>query len=168
MFQRIARRAMPVTIAAWLLNASMALAATAYNDTISGAEYYATSTLGAFAGTANGDLPGTFDTQVEHTPLSSTATITGGSFTLYTAISGEPAFVTGTFASGTVAQVDKNTKACRDQHYAVNGTLQNVGVNGSGSGTGTFSATLTHYRLRIGQSCITYFATITGSVSLAF
>jgi hypothetical protein len=66
--------------------ASGAAAATTYTDTISGYEYYATSTDGKFAGTASGPLPGSWVADVQHTPLclscATTATITGGSFSL--------------------------------------------------------------------------------------
>ena len=66
-------------------------------------------------------------------------------------------------------QTDKNSdNACKDEHDAVTGTLQNVGVNGAGTGTGIFNATLTHYRIRLGGRCVTYLATIAGSVSLTF
>ena len=61
-----------------------AFAAQSYTDTVSGHEYYATSTDGKFAGTATGSLPGTWNADVQHTTLciscSTTATITGGSF----------------------------------------------------------------------------------------
>lgn len=163
---RILRVAAPLSLVLVLLFATSADAATTYTDALSGIEYFATSTEGFFTGTASGDLPGTFDTQVIHTPLDTTATITGGSFTLYTVIGGNATTVTGMFASGTVSQVDKNKHGCRDQHFAVSGTLTNAGVDGSG--TGTFEATLTHYRTRVGAQCITYFATIIGSVSLIF
>lgn len=143
-------------------------AATTYTDTIYGAEYAATPTVGSFAGAASGDLPGTFDVQVVHTVLSGTATITGGTFTLYTIIGGTYAVVGGSFTGGSVIQTDKKTHGCRDQHYAVNGTLANVGVGGTGTGTGLFAATLTHYRTRIAGDCVTYFATISGAVSLTF
>lgn len=139
-----------------------------YNDIIYGAEYAATATVGSFAGVASGDLRGTFDVQVVHTVLSGTATITGGTFTLYTTIGGTPAVVGGSFTRGSVTQIDKNTHRCRNQHYAVDGTLANVGVGGTGTGTGVFAATLTHYRTRIAGDCVTYFATISGAVSLTF
>lgn len=165
---RLARLALAFTTAIALLVGIVADAATTYTDQIAGAEYFATPTEGSFAGTASGDLPGTFDVRVIHTPLTTTAAITGGTFTLFTSLGGTPSTVSGTFASGTVTQIDKNTQGCRDQHYAVTGTLANVGVDGTGTGTGAFTATLTHHRTRIGGKCITYFATISGTVSLTF
>jgi hypothetical protein len=166
--KRVVGTAIPLILALVLMSASIANASTTYEDSLSGVEYYATPTLGAFTGTASGDLPGTFDTQVQHTSLTTTATITGGSFTLYTIIDNALATVSGEFAGGTVTQTDKSTGGCRNQHYAVTGALQNVGVAGTGTGTGSFTATLTHYRVRVGKNCITYFATISGTVSLTF
>lgn len=163
---RIFRLALPLTVAFTLMVATIASAATTYNDSIRGYEYFATSTVGSFAGTASGDLPGAFDAQIVHTVLTTTATITGGAFTLYTVIGNTAAVVVGNVASGTVRQIDTNTHGCRDQHYAVTGTLDNVTVNGTGAGTGSFSATLTHYRVRIGSECITYSASIAGGISL--
>ncbi len=165
---RIFRLALPLALALTLMLVTIATATTTYNDSISGFEYFATSTVGSFAGTASGDLPGTFDVHVVHTALTTTATITGGTFTLYTVIENAPAVATGNFVNGgTVTQIDKNTHGCRAQHYAVSGALANVTVNGAGAGTGSFTATLTHYRTRIDGECITYFASISGGVSLA-
>jgi hypothetical protein len=168
--QRVIGTAIPFILALVLMSESIANASTTttYDDSLSGVEYYATPTLGAFTGTASGDLPGTFDTQVQHTPLTTTATITGGSFTLYTIIGNALATVSGQFKDGLVTQTDKMKGGCRNQHYAVTGALQNVGVGGAGTGTGSFDATLTHYRVRVGRECITYFATIAGTVSLIF
>jgi hypothetical protein len=162
------RAVLPLTLALVLTTASVANAATTYNDTIVGIEYAATPTVGSFVGLADGDLPGVFNVQVVHTVLDQTATITGGTFVLYTSLANAPATITGTFGGGSVTQLDKNPHPCRDQHYAVSGTLTKVGVAGTGIGTGTFSATLTHYRTRIDSECVTFFATITGSVSLTF
>jgi len=56
---------------------------------------------------------------------------------------------------------------CVNQRYAVNGLLGDVGFGSRGSGTGTFTATLTHYRTKIFGYCVTYSASISGSLSLA-
>ena len=47
----------------------VALAATTYADTVAGRELFATPTLGIFAGTATGQLPGSWYAAVQHTPL---------------------------------------------------------------------------------------------------
>jgi hypothetical protein len=144
----------------------LALAATTYTDTIVGREFFATSTIGGFAGTAAGDLPGSWFAVVEHTPLSTDATITGGEFALSTTIAGQAGTVTGTFSGGTVTQTGGVT-GCQNQTYAVEGTLENVGPGG-GTGTGTFSATLTHLRTVFFGRCITYGARVAGTVTLTF
>src|SRR5439155_12647740 len=60
-----------------------ASAAQSFSDTITGHEYYATSTDGRFAGSAAGSLSGDWHADVQHTPLciscTATATISGGS-----------------------------------------------------------------------------------------
>ena len=148
-----------------------ALAAHTYNDTISGYEYYFTSTDGRFAGTASGALPGSWNADVQHTPLCSsctpTATITGGTFSLATVLQGSPALVTGKFTGGFV-QVTNRGANCSNQTFDVEGILGHVGRWYRGSGTGTFSALLTHYRHRLFGVCSTYAASVTGRLSLTF
>jgi hypothetical protein len=146
-----------------------ALAAQTYSDTISGHEYYATSTDGRFAGVASGALPGEWNADVQHTKLclscTPTATITGGSFSLATTLGGVPTLVTGT--GGTVQVIDKGA-SCTNQTFAVDGVLGDVGPWYVGHGTGTFSVTLTHYRTSIFGSCVTYGASVRGGISLSF
>jgi hypothetical protein len=148
-----------------------ALAAQTYGDTISGHEYYYTSTDGKFAGTASGALPGDWNADVQHTKLclscTPTATITGGSFSVATTFGGIPRLVTGEFTGGTVQVISKGAN-CTSQTFAVNGTLGSVGPWYSGHGSGTFLATLTHYRASILGSCVTYGASVKGSISLTF
>jgi hypothetical protein len=148
-----------------------ALATQAYNDTISGYEYYATSIDGKFAGSASGALPGEWNADVRHTPLcvscTPTATINGGSFFLVAILNSIPTLVTGKFTGGTVQVTDVGAN-CTNQTFAVDGILGNVGPWYTGGGSGTFSATLTHYRYRIFGSCITYGASVTGTLSLGF
>jgi hypothetical protein len=142
----------------------LALAATTYTDAIVGREFFATPTVGGFAGTATGDLPGSWLAIVEHAPLTTTATITGGDFALATRVPGQPRTVTGTFSGGTVTQTGGLT-GCQNQTYQVDGTLDNVGPDG---GTGTFQAVLTHLRTTLFGRCITYGARVAGTVSLTF
>jgi hypothetical protein len=148
-----------------------AAAAQTYSDTISGYEYYATSTEGRFAGTASGALPGTWNADVRHTALclscGTTATITGGSFQLATVLNAIPSLVTGTFVGGTV-QVQNAGSNCSNQTFLVNGLLGSVGPSYSGSGSGLFSATLTHYRHSVFGVCVTYAASVAGTLSLTF
>ncbi len=54
-----------------------------------------------------------------------------------------------------------------NQRYAVHGVLDDVGSGAARRGTGTLNATLTHYRTKIFGHCVTYSASISGSLSLA-
>jgi hypothetical protein len=153
-----------------LVAPATAVAAQSYSDTISGYEYAFTSTDGKFAGTASGALPGSWNADVQHTQLclscTPTATITGGSFSLATVHNGVPALVSGAFVGGTV-QVTNVGANCSNQTFAVNGILGHVGWWSSGSGSGVFRATLTHYRHSILGRCITYGASVRGTLSLS-
>ena len=147
-----------------------ALAAT-YGDTVSGYEYYATSTDGRFAGTASGSLPGAWNANVQHTALciscTPTATITGGTFALSTTLHSVPTVVTGKFTGGAINVTNVGT-GCTKQTFAIKGKLTHVGPWNQGVGSGTFTATLTHYRHSILGHCITYAASVSGTLSLSF
>jgi hypothetical protein len=163
-----ARRIALTSILAITLTAlpKLALAATTYTDSVVGREFFATSTVGGFAGNASGDLPGTWLAIVEHTPLAPDAIITEGQFALSTRFDGQPATITGSFSGGTVTQTG-GFSGCTDQTYAVEGSLEDVGVGG-GTGSGTFSAVLTHQRTTFFGRCVTYGAKVAGKVTLTF
>lgn len=145
----------------------IAAASSYYYDNVTGAEYYASSTEGRFGGAATGALPGTWYIDVFHTALSPNATITGGTFSLSTVMSGQPTTITGDFASGTVIQ--NRTSGCGNQTYQISGNLVKIGPqNSSHSGNGTFNGTLTHYRYSFYGSCVIYSASVTGQVTLNF
>jgi hypothetical protein len=154
-----------------LSTSATALAAQTYSDTISGYEYYFTSTDGKFAGSASGALPGSWNADVRHTALclscTPTATITGGSFSLATTLNGGYTLVTGDFTGGTI-QVENVGSKCSNQTFDVEGILSDVGLWYSGSGSGSFSATLTHHRHRVFGTCVTYAASVAGTISLTF
>jgi hypothetical protein len=86
----------------------------------------------------------------------SSCAITGGSFSLS---SSDGAQLAGSFTSGSVAPVSQQTP-CGNQSYGVTGTLATT------SGPASFIATLTHYRTLLFGTCVTYLATITGSLKL--
>ncbi len=157
-----------VVVIALLAGAGRVAAAT-YSDAIKGIEYFATSTDGRFAGTASGARPGEWNADVRHTPLclscTPTATITGGSFALATEIDDIPTLITGTFSGGTV-QVTNPGSNCTNQTFTVDGNLSSVGTWFGGSGRGTFDVTLTHFRHTIFGRCVTYGASVTGTLSL--
>ena len=141
-----------------------------YSDGVTGVETYATSTEGRFTGIATGDLPGVWQAVVIHDRLSGTApaAITGGSFSVATVLDGSPTTVSGSLTGGTVIQVS-GLSGCTNQQFQVNGTLSSVGVNGERQkGTGVFGVTLTHYRTSVFGYCLTYSASVVGSVSMTF
>jgi hypothetical protein len=148
-----------------------ALAAQTYSDTVSGHEYYYTSTDGKFAGSASGALPGSWNADVQHTKLclscTPTATITGGSFSIATTLGAIPTLITGKFTGGTVQVINKGAN-CTNQTFAVNGILGSVGPWYTGHGSGNFRTTLTHYRTSILGRCISYAASVKGALSLTF
>jgi hypothetical protein len=78
----------------------------------------------------------------------------GGSFAL---TSSTGAQVAGVFTGGTITPVSQQTP-CGRQIFSVVGTLSTT------DGPGAFTATLTHYRALLFGTCVTYFATVTGSV----
>ena len=154
-----------VAAAALVISPAAAIAAPAPSDSVSGLEYAATSAQGRFVGIASGALPGAWSVTVDHTPLGTSAVITGGDFRLATRRGGTLTVVTGGFTAGTVRQLSGFT-GCVDQRYAVHGVLGDVGAGAARRGTGTLNATLTHYRTRIFGQCLTYSASVRGSLSL--
>jgi hypothetical protein len=148
-----------------------ASASSTRSDALSGYEYWASSTDGKFAGTASGSLPGSWTADVQHTALclscSPTATITGGSFSLSTVIHYFPALVTGRFTGGTVQVINPGAN-CTNQTFAVNGILGSVGTWWSGTGSGSFNVTLIHYRHTVFGSCVTYGASVGGTLTVTF
>lgn len=150
--------------AALFITPATAIAAT-HPDSVSGLEYAATPAQGRFIGIASGALPGVWSVTVDHTPLGTSAAITGGDFHLATRLDGTLTAVTGDFTAGTVRQLSGFT-GCVNQRYAVHGVLDNVGAGAARHGTGTLNATLTHYRTKIFGQCLTYSASVRGSLSL--
>jgi hypothetical protein len=148
--------------------APLASAAT-YTDTLRGVEVAFSSTEGTFTGTASGSLPGTWTVVVDHTPLSSSgATITGGDFTIETVLTNLPTLVTGALAQGGTVTVTNPGFGCTNQKFAIYAPLVDVGRWYGGAGTGLFTGTLTHYRYSVFGRCITYSASISGSVTVTF
>jgi hypothetical protein len=138
-----------------------------YTDSVKAAEIGVTSNSGRFLGFGTGDLPGVFYTEVVHTPLGTTATITGGTLTLATRQNGQFAQLTASYTGGSVTQTGGST-GCSNQTFSVSASLGNAQLGSSTGGTGTFTGTLTHYRARLSGSCITFAATVTGTVSFSF
>ena len=160
-----------LALGATLLMAVSAAASGTYTEWINGSELpNATTTEGHFVGEATGSYDGTWYIDVRHQDLSHhPAYITGGSFQLNSFVNGWPSAIKGSFVpwGGTVSQVS-GFSGCTNQQYAVHGALSGVGVNG-GSGSGSFSASLTHYRANVWfAGCVVYAASVNGTVSLTF
>jgi len=134
-----------------------AAAAGTATDTAGGIELPSAdiSTTGNFVGLTSGDLPGIWFAQVVHNQLVYTlgqpTSITGGSFTLATTTSTLNETITG----GSVTPTSL-PDGCSNQTFSLSLTLSG----------GSFAGTLTHFRLLLFGSCITYFATVTGTATL--
>ena len=150
-----------------LVPATAVAATKTYRFSISGTEVSATSTTGRFVGTASGSALGTWYAEVVHEPLAGdvgarVAIRSGGSFGMALA-QAEPAYVvSGQFSGGTITVINPGAH-CTNQVYAVDGSLRNVSV----TGTGQFVATLTHHRRSVLGRCWLYAATVGGTVTLA-
>jgi len=139
----------------------VAAAASTVTYAVSGFEYAATPTVGSFAGAAaTPDDFGTWQATVVHGPLpvdqGGTASVTGGTFGL----DGQARDLAGGIDGGTIMLL--TTSTCGRQTYSVTGHLT---LAPSGTGDATFAMLLTHYRLRLFGRCISYAATVQGSVT---
>jgi hypothetical protein len=157
--------------------------ATPQTTLVSGFEMYATHTEGRFTGTASGQGPnglsGAWSIVVDHTPLdpcggASTAPcaqVTGGTFTL-AVTSPSPKLITGKFDSQ-APDVDGITLLesgpnCTTQLFRITDGLNSVGSGSQPAGTGSFVGYLWHHRTGIFGGCVTYSATVQGTVTLNF
>lgn len=159
-------------LAAWGLAAALAVVlapviaastSVTYTYSIFGVEYAATDVQAKFAGAAVAtDDYGTWLAVVDHTVLSGgSATITGGTFSY----DGKVRDVAGTFDNGGSLTQTGGFTGCGKETFAVAGKLALVVP---AAGTGSFSATLTHYRTLLRGRCITYAATVKGTVAFTF
>ena len=123
---------------------------------VAGVQTAVEDTSSSFVGVAfgtDGDLAW-WQADVNRTPLDpQPASIIGGTFQL----DGHLREIVGTFRNGLILR--ESTSSCRRETFAVTGLLDVEG------GEGFFDLTLTHYRLRVGAQCITYFATVEGLVA---
>jgi hypothetical protein len=129
---------------------------------VRGIEIVPQDTQGTFSGYTTGYLTGGWLATVDHTPLQPNATITGGSFTLITRQGGFDHPLTARFTTGTITNTNSGSN-CTNQTFRVSGTLAHLDRYRSGR----FSVTLTHYRHSILGSCIDYFATVKGILTLS-
>jgi hypothetical protein len=166
-----------------VVGATGAEVATRGTTLVSGFEMYATTTEGRFTGTASGEGPsgfsGAWSIVVDHTPLDPCvnasmqpcAQVTGGSFTL-AVTSPSLQLITGAFdAQGpgvdgiTLLESGPN---CTTQLFRIKDGLSNVGSGAQAAGTGSFVGYLWHHRTGIFGTCVTYSATVQGTVELNF
>jgi hypothetical protein len=151
--------------------ASAAPVSTSFN--VTGFEYAFTQTVGSFAGSATGNAGdrGAWNTSVEHDPLGSVPTyVNGGTFQMATrGTTGRLDFVTGTFVNhgGTITTIDPGA-GCTNQRFLVTGTLADVATSTTSGGTGAFSVVLTHFRIPLFGRCLTYSASVAGTVSFEY
>jgi hypothetical protein len=150
---------------------------------VNGIEFYATSTEGRFSGTATGQgtdgVSGAWSIVVYHSVLDPCvspswtvpcAHVTGGSFTLAAT---SPGLITGAF-DPQGAHVDGIVMGdagynCTTQLFRITDGLSNVGPVGSQhSGTGSFVGYLWHHRHWVFGRCVTYAATVQGTVGLTY
>jgi hypothetical protein len=129
---------------------------------VRGIEILPEHTQGTFSGYTTGYLTGGWLATVDHTPLQPNATITGGTFTLVTPHGGFDHPLTARFTTGTITNTNSGSN-CTNQTFHVNGILAHL----DGYRSGRFSVTLTHYRHPILGSCLNYFATVKGNLTLS-
>ena len=162
-----------LALGATLVMTVTAAASSTYTESIHGSELpNATQTEGQFVGEATGSVAGSWYIDVTHQVLPNNrnpVAITGGHFRLNTVLNYWPEEILGSFTPGHgyVQQLD-GFSGCTNQHYKVHGELSDVGVDW-GTGSGTFDAKLTHYRVYIWfVGCVVYSASVSGTVSLTF
>jgi len=149
--------------------ASTTTVTTTTTYSISGLEVWPTPYAATFVGTAQSDTGtwGGWRARIDHSGvISPTGWIGGGYAELF---SGDLTTVRGTFSGGTITLIGGSETECVTMTHAVSGTLVDVVRPGViGAGTGTLTATLTHYRLWVFGRCITYSASASGSIALTF
>jgi hypothetical protein len=142
---------------------------------LAGAETRATSVVGTFVGGAVGSQPGgmLWKAVVQHTRLSrtaeSSALITGGGVTLKVWSETRLFETTRSFTGGTIAYASErsSSSACGQQVFRVNATLAGTKGGEPAGGGGLLQVYLTHHRKSIFGRCITYAASVRGSLSLS-
>ncbi|HYM52853.1 MAG TPA: hypothetical protein VEW45_05125 [Candidatus Dormibacteraeota bacterium] len=159
---RLRRLTIAATLSLTLVSVpATSLAATDVTYGLGGSEISATSSTGIFVGVAGAsDDAGFWQATVVHGPLptavGSSAAVVGGNF----ALNGWRRDLGGAVTGGSIKLL--TTSSCGKQTYDVVGS---VAVNQGATGTASFGTVLTHYRLKVWGRCITYGATVKGSVS---
>lgn len=164
MHLRITGTVLAVAVALALPAAAGASATAGTVYKVAGTEVAFTSTEGQFVGYASSSTSlGAFDAVVDHQALGSTSTpaIDGGTFTMDVLQRGLTVRqVSGTFTGGSITPISAGAN-CTNQTFSVQGDMS---LNGGGSGS--FDVTLTHHRVSLFGSCVTYAGTIAGTLTL--
>ncbi|MEK6191859.1 MAG: hypothetical protein AABM41_05995 [Chloroflexota bacterium] len=161
---RLSRIALAASLSLGMLSMpTMALAATDVTYALRGSEIAATEFTGVFVGVAVAtDDYGTWQATIDHdsvpTKKNKSAEVTGGSF----AFDGELRDLAGTFDPGGSITLETDVQPCGKQTYRVVGDLT---LTGPTAGTADFEAVVTHHRIFLWGHCITYAATVKGSVT---
>ena len=156
-------------LAAQLALPSLTRATTPEVYSIAGYEIWFGRTVGRFVGGgywAGGELSAWYGS-IEHSEsVSPTGIITGGRATLYRM---DGVWITGNFGGGVVQQTNEGA-GCTDESHTVNGILYGVTRSDRDGPTGAavFDATLIHHHAWIFGRCITYSASVVGTISVIF
>jgi len=128
---------------------------------VHGVELIARHTQGTFSGYVTGGLSGGWLAIVNHTPLNPNARITSGTFSLAASL--------GQFGHPLAARIDRGSirmttpgAHCTNQTFMVTGHLTRLDSYSKGA----FTLTLTHFRHDILGTCLSYFATVNGTLKL--
>jgi len=164
---RSRRTALSVALAVGLAALpAVATAAVSPSYAVGGLELPSTPTQATFVGAASGSLGdhGLWKAVVIHS-ISAPGVIDGGAFSMTT---NDRTRVTGAFLPGGTIRPTGGTGCSRTETFDVIGDLGDVNSSDNTyfDDTGTFVATLTHYRTLWRGRCITYAATVKGTVTL--
>jgi hypothetical protein len=134
-----------------------------------GWEYWATTTVGYFAGNARGSEgdPAAWEARIEHTVQTiPVGYITGGYAQL---LSSDLTRVRGDFSGGKLRLIDEGAGSCGNLTHKVRGALVDVTRSDNGQvGTGLLVGRLIHYRVSILGICTAYAARAYGTIYLTF
>ncbi|HUG48669.1 MAG TPA: alcohol dehydrogenase catalytic domain-containing protein [Candidatus Limnocylindria bacterium] len=135
---------------------------------LSGYEIFFAPTMAVFAGTGGageGSLSAWYGSIQHSGVISPTGTIEGGWAVLYRH---DGVRIGGWFSGGDVVLTDEGP-GCTTEAHSVEGTLIGVTRSDTGAvGTGVFRATLLHHRAWLFGTCISYSASVNGSIELTF
>jgi hypothetical protein len=159
----------PLVVLAYLALPAAAAAAVSRWYDFTGVEIWATSTVGTFAGSAEGARhdSATWQASIEHTvETQPQGYITGGYANLVTS---DLTRLHGDFTGGTLTLVSTGSGSCGNLTHDINGILDNVTRSDSGRvGRGSFVGTLIHYRAWVLGSCVIYSASASGRITVHF